>query len=362
MEVLRRSLPFVCWVLAFTAGLGCASIVHAVEPALADVEFALTITVKNGAGTPIPDVRLAINDRRLGLEQQVKTNAAGQAVTTLRWDSAQAPPKVWVAVTQYFEKSLDSAVGEQWIARYMALLDQYHFEPNYEVKVPSSGGAASLDIVATDAIKVTGHLPAGTPSTIKAFAVSHQGPVQALGGFGQSFVVRGLKRGTPALVGVHVLGEPESRLLLLSAAQTASNVDLGEVTAPDWEGTNIVRMTITDSMVLEDDMPQGSDNIALISADGTRVFSYGFDRAGRVWRQRQLKTEVALPAGKYYLAPGAAGIDAKAAAVLGVVRQGEPAADKAGIPSIQVADGGPNQFTISGPTLKSVASALPAFP
>jgi hypothetical protein len=356
--MIARTVKMIAVLLIMAAlTLALADRAHASQ----DVECVLTISVNHG-GTPISDLRLTVNEKRLGLEYQCKTNAAGQAVATLHWPQDQVPTKAWVTVTQYYEKSLESGSAIDTLNRYKTAIEQHHFEPYYEVNIPAAGGPASLSIVADDAIKVTGQLPASYPASTEAMAFSHQCAMQLMGEFGKPFVVRGLKKGVPALIGVSPIGQPEVKLITLTATQTAQNVDLGDVEVPDWEGTNIVRLTITDWMSLKDERPEGSDTVSLISSDASRAFVYDFDRNGRVWRQRQHRTEVALPAGKYYVVPGLVGANVKAGAVFGVIRQGGTAADTLGVPSIQVTDGGTNEFTITAQAILTAARSAPAYP
>ena len=197
--------------------------------------------------------------------------------------------------------------------------------------MPYSAGTTtySIDVVAYDSIEVTGQV--APLEHWSGFASADLRDGLWIGDFkpGEQFHIRGVRKDQPAEILFNFEGNSVSSVRL-SAAQTHSNVDLGEITIPNITGDAQANVTMQNALNVWGPGGQLLRNaVTFIKSDGTLIFTYPVRRSdGKVAATLNTAFDITsptLPPGTYYVAPGAYG-GPIALMVLDAVRAGHQAA------------------------------------
>lgn len=141
-----------------------------------------------------------------------------------------------------------------------------------------------------------------------------------------------------------IAGEPtQLHSVRLTAAQTAGDIDLGNVVITEAIPNATLKLTMNNNrgLHLASKLHLGND-LAVISADGTYMFLFGVRNNGRVhWPDQNSKAvyDLPVPAGTYYIAPGSLETRPFLALLESIRTNRHAQLDAAGVPKVTVAAG-----------------------
>jgi len=241
---------------------------------------------------------------------------------------------------------------QQAITRFHELQEQYAV-PTYDI-VSVTGPQIEHNITFNQPAQVSGRLIDENGSSLASSVA-----VRGLNSFGivmpaedGHFAVNVVKN---APAEIWIAGETtQLHSVTLTAQQTASDIDLGDITVDDLttDANVVLTMNNAQSLHLESKIKL-SDSLGLVSADGEALFLFDVKGDGKAYWTNSSGDPVdtlSIHAGTYYIAPGSLG-NRPFLALLESVRDGrQPQLDAAGVPKITVAPGETVNYAFDGQT------------
>jgi hypothetical protein len=338
-----RRLSQILTLSLSVSGIGCDSIAQG-EPEL--ITVSLSVAVLDPAGLPLSDTPLVVGGR--ATTTFVTTNAGGTASTPFQ--RLESEEEFYVSLTDLdlvdrVLLNVPEQAATDANARYQTLLSQYAFRADYAVPVAPMEADASLIIHAVESVHVSGRLVTNSGQVVSAAiltAIGWESYTQLVPADDGLFTLTGVPADTKVrmLIGT----QSEMTIVELSEEQTSGNVALGDLLIFSHPRVANAHITVTNRDSLVGAMGQVlSDEVTLISADGTVIIPLRVDGLGKVANYDSIGNAagpVPIPAGTFYLSPGVIG-HRTPLALYESVRAGRQAAlDAAGVPTMSVAIGG----------------------
>jgi len=318
-------------------------IAAAVSAQNADVELFLTVETESGQ----PIVNAPFEAATLVQSAFAMTDSSGQATFDLTLGEGET--SVIVRMTHGgFAPLVPPELKDEAISRFHTLRTAHSFKPYYIIGVDGETVNATVNI--QDAVTVSGRLvnEDETPR-IGLLAVRDRVSFDQVFSHEEGrFSIGGVPRGRA--VEVWIGGNTnQMHRIALTAAQTAQNVDIGDVPIADRaaNGAATIRMENSDGLTQPSKLLV-QDSMGLVKVDDAEPHMFHVDKSGRATWTNAASKQVPLlpvPEGTYYVTPGAYG-DRAFFALYEAVKAGRQAQlDAAGVPKITIVAGQTAELT-----------------
>ena len=241
---------------------------------------------------------------------------------------------------------------EEAIERFHLVRKQYSFDQTTFIQLDGEGPAYSGVIRAYDSVVVRGRLVA--PDSAPIFDGALGAPPQVAYAFTDEdgeFELKGVRKGSAAEILVEVgLSEIHS-MLMLSAIQLQTDVDLGDIVIQDSEADSTLTLSIVDQGGVELRSKVGTKStVVIVDEDGNKAHSFDVSASGVAFLLPgggEIRTAHPIPSGVWYATVGAASFP-PGLMLRQALREGKAAElEAAGVPKIVVPPGEHVEFTFS---------------
>jgi len=334
----RRLTPLVLTLTIVAASLSTWS-------ALAQSMRSITVTVsvQTEDGTPI--ARAPVKSVTRSDAAFAWTDASGNATMVLNVPPSDTLIGASLSGGYYFDMP-----RQEWfeaVAREDQLTALHYFQPDVFQSIAQGVDTYSVTVVGRPAVTVTGIVRDDTEEAKDRDVLVRNSrwgkPIPA----GDPFVAKGVRRGAPAEIFVHMGYSPQVHSIFLTPAQTTTDFNLGEVFLINAPRTVPIDVTLTNRQGLfGPDLVTLQDAVALVRSDAAVVLSFQVHSAtgkiaDRIDPAPAPPVLPNVPPGVYYIAPGHLGA-AVSLGLLDAVRAGRQAdLDAAGVPKFTAAEGQP---------------------
>lgn len=156
--------------------------------------------------------------------------------------------------------------------------------------------------------------------------------------------------------------QPEMAVIWLSAAQTAANVELGNVEIPPVAADALIEVAVSGREAVREDLGLQRSCITLVREDGLAVYTFDVNDHGGITHSPSFAYPgpTAVRADRYYIAPGMEVTSDSSLKVLRHIRAGKHALlDAAGVPVIEPVTGQTTSGAINLAAVQQIIDALP---
>ncbi|MBX3358881.1 MAG: hypothetical protein KF745_10680 [Phycisphaeraceae bacterium] len=231
------------------------------------------------------------------------------------------------------------------VARYQQSVSNNAFRQYYLVDLQPGVDSYNVTIAGRPAVTVSGKVvrPDGTGVESIVFVNDAPLPVpQEPSPVDGTFVVGGVPAGEAADLFLWPGEDNAVRVVHLTAAQTSSDVALGDlIVAPPAIGTVPVRIIVSNARGMPFVPTMKEYWVTVVSQDGAGIWSFRVDETGRAWADLHSATPVMLSPGTYFVVAGPIMYNRAAAGLVRALQDGRVA-------DIEAA--GVATFTVQGTT------------
>ncbi len=306
----------------------------------------VTVTVHDSVGQPLQDVPLMFEgwgDFAFGM-----TDVSGQVVLTV--DREELIDETAIVLTPGIGV-VDGATAKAREDRINVLMSQYSLPCSVLVTFAPGETAKTIDIIAYDAIEVTGQLktPAGVP--MSGVIDRPYGPdgAYAYPAAGGAFTLPGVRKDVSTALAVMWAGK-FAKVIELSAAQTSANFDVGVITADEPALDASLSLEVFRPVTTDLSGERNAFLVSIVRDDGSLAM---FFRTTMEDPQKLSEfaipliptpgvvpePPVAIPAGTYYVTPGIPSRPTATALVRALMDGRGAVLDVAGVPKFTVLAG-----------------------
>lgn len=240
----------------------------------------------------------------------------------------------------------------------------FSLPPPRLVRIATGQEVYTVDLFAQMAITVNGRAVDDGGKPVSAHA--ERGGLLALrlhpGARGGIFEVCGVPKGQDSFLFLST-DRPDTHVIWLTAAQTGSDLNLGNVGVPAVTSDADIEISVTDRAAVRSDLGFQDSLVTLIHQDGLIVYTLKITEHGGVTTYPEGEDETAHPKvapGRYYIVPGMSNTSDSSLKVLRLIRAGKHALlDAAGVPVIEPVSGQTTSGAIDLAAVQQIIDRLP---
>ncbi|MGD9790156.1 MAG: hypothetical protein AB7Q00_02145 [Phycisphaerales bacterium] len=293
-------------VMVASACIGCHSFPDDPPPLtrVINIDVAVTTSTSNA----VEDVVVGVF--RASPMNVAKTNAGGHASLTVT--VPEMASRVFVGLKERSTPLVQEGTGIEW-AKFFETVDSNNYEWAYEIPLTTST-EYSLTIAGSPSVSVQGEVAWGIVPEQKVYSIIVSHWARGIQRFtcGEPFDLKGVRQGMPSRL--FVLSSDRDRMVSvpLTAAQTASNVELGTFSGPESsEGWRVsIVMSGWQSMgSMYDAAEDRASTAVIVRSDGAYIAAgsyqlHNVDTARKIESSEHSDGYFRLPIGTYFVVPG----------------------------------------------------------
>lgn len=300
-------------------------------------DLTINVTVQAPAGVSVASVPVGTVG---GTPSVARTDASGNVTLTTRVEDSCT--KVLVGLSPFLRNEMYPEFGAD-NDRYLLLTKSAAFERCVDIPLAPDQGVYHVNYVGKPVVKVSGIVSAASGPRSEVFINTRWRVIAERPSYDTGVFEISVAQGEPAEMFFKSEERGEVIAVRLTAAQTAGDHSLGEVTIPTPAGRR-VEVTVVNQQGLRftpENQRDGRRVACIVSSDGNRVYSAGFGSDGKVVLNDSLSSPLRLPPGTYFGATGGMGANSYGADLWRLLKDGRLAEVQAAqVPSLVVPDDG----------------------
>lgn len=177
---------------------------------------------------------------------------------------------------------------------------------------------------------------------------------------GGHFEIGGVEKAANGWIFLGRLGDPMKQVIRLTQAQTATDVELGDIVLPVTAQDTTISLTCTGLDIVQSDQGLQRVYVTLIAADASRVYKCAIGEGGSASVESpDGPGQPCVSAGRYFVVPGLFCTSTSVQKVLRLLEVGRQAhLDTAGVPAIDAVANQPVTLSVNVATVQTAIGAI----